>query len=174
MNKSVIFLIIIVLLLICSIGAYLFSNNNTLENNILTDQYPKNHSNISLNGSDISDNGSNIENNSDNITGILSNSNMGDKSNNNVNNTNYHNNINNINNNQVSPAKTTSSKSTVVKEANKILTSNKDFFGKNAVVKNVKFEGNGIWSVDFVDSKTGKKVGTTYIDDATGTMVNAM
>jgi len=159
MNKNAIFLIIIVLLLICSIGVYLFSNNNILENTQLTNEYPKNDSNVS-----VSDN----ENNQDNSTGILSNNNSADKLNNSTNNKN----INNKNQDPVT--KTITSKSEVIKEANKILNSNKGFFGKNAVVNNVKYEGNRIWSVDFIDSKTGKKVGTTYIDDATGEMVNAM
>ena len=171
MNKNIIFLIIIVLLLICSIGAYLFSNNSILENSILTNEFPKNDSNISVTESE-------GENNQDNATIFSSNDNTRDKSNNNNNNnnnnSNSNNNINNNINNQNSVTKTITSKSEVIKEANKILNSNKGFFGKNAVVNNVKYEGNRIWSVDFIDSKTGKKVGTTYIDDATGEMVNAM
>lgn len=152
-DKNVIILIIAVSLLICGIGTYLILNNNGFDSNINSsgDQFPVNDSNISANGSD-------QEKIQNNTTGILVNSNLDpDKS----------------SNNQVN-VKTITSKFNVVKEANKILNSNKDFFGKNAVVKNVKYNGNGLWSADFVDSKTGKKVGTTYIDDKTGKMVDAM
>lgn len=160
MDKNVIFLIIVVLLLVCGVGAYLLSDSNVSDLGIdsLTDQYTNNDSNISVNGSD-------QEKIQDNGTGNLS-------DNNNYNN-NYFGNDKSSDNNHVK-VKTITSKSDVTKEANKILNSNKDFFGKNAVVKNVKYDGNGLWSADFVDSKTGKKVGTTYIDDKTGKMVDAM
>jgi len=153
MNKDVIFLIMVVLLLICGLGTYLILNDNSSDsdNDSYRDQYLNNDSNISVNGSDQGK----IQNNN---TGILANDNL---------------NNDNSNNNQVE-VKTITSKSDVVKEASRILNNNKDFFGKNAVVKNVKYNGNGIWSVDFIDSKTGKKVGTTYIDDKTGKMVDAM
>lgn len=156
MNKKIIFLIIIILVLIGGIGIYsLISNNtNSSENNFIsTNKSSDNDHNISLNDSE-------TNNNSTYKSNRVTNKNS--KNNND---------INNISPN--SKIKTITSKSDVIKEANNILNGDRKFYGKNAVVKNVEYNGNGLWFVDFVDSKTGKRVGGTIISDKTGKMSEA-
>lgn len=134
--------------MICCIGYLIFFGNVFSDNDNSTVQYT-NDTNLTVNESnekEIAENGAEIS--SDNKQ---------------FNNT-----------SQISNYKTISSKSDIIKESNKILNNNRKFFGKNAVVNNAKYGGNGMWYVDFIDSKTGKKVGTTYIDDKTGKMVDAM
>lgn len=75
---------------------------------------------------------------------------------------------------QKSKIKTITSKADVIKEANNILNANREFYGKNAVVKKVEYGGNDLWFVEFVDSKTGKKVGWTIIYDETGKMADTV
>ena len=139
MNKRIILLIIVVLLLISGIGTYLiYNNDSTPENNFNTSKKDFNQENISNNKTEVVPTNKYIPNYKSS-----------------------HNNIPNL--------KTITSKSDVIKEAKRILNDGRDFYGKNAVVKNVKYhKSSGLWSADFVDSKTGKYLGYTYIEDSTG------
>ncbi|MBZ9571261.1 hypothetical protein KQY27_06860 [Methanobrevibacter sp. TMH8] len=157
MNKKIIFLIIIILLLIGGIGIYsmIYNNTNSSENNfMLTNKSSENDYNMSLNESETNNNSAHNSNN------IVTNKNSK--------------NSNDNNKFSDSKIKTITSKSDVIKEANKILDSNREFYGKNAVVKNVKYNGNGLWFVDFIDPKNGKILGGTIISDKTGKMADAV
>ena len=148
MNKNVIFSIIAIIVLVFASGYLIYYESFISHNDSLKKGYSF-ESNISANESN------NRQINDNDTEEIMDNKNSS-------------------NSYQISNQKTISSKSDIIRESNKILNNNRDFFGKNAVVNNVKYDGNGIWYVDFIDSKTGKKVGTTYIDDRTGKMVDAM
>ena len=155
MDKKIIILIIIALFLLCGIGIYAIISSNThfSENNSLsTNKSSENSQNLSVNDSQINNNPNNNSNQV--INKNINNNNISDKK-------------------SDSKIKTITSKSDVIKESNKILNGNRDFYGKNAIVKNVNYNGNGLWFVDFVDSKTGKKVGGTIISDKTGKMTEA-
>ncbi|KZX15904.1 hypothetical protein [Methanobrevibacter curvatus] len=156
MNKKIMVLIILALLLIFSIGMYALISYTTEP---ITD----NNSSLANNSTDINSNLSTNESKTDSNTTTK-----------NTNDINKNDKKNKAKNNKIVPKiKTITSKADVIKEANKILNEHRKFYGKNAVVKNVEVNRYGLWFVDFVDSKTGKKVGETIISDETGKIVEA-
>jgi len=157
MNRNLIIVLSIFIILLLCIGSYLAINNNKQEDS------KNNSSNITS--------GDNL-NNTNVSKDILKDNNTSDK-NNTINNKTSKDSKNSNDSNDSSNHITKHSTQQIEKISTKILDKYPEAFGSSKIVKvsTVRYDSeSGLWLVSFVNRKTGKNVGRTYIVDETGKM----